>query len=171
VKWKKGVGAARWGDVNVENDLLEWRGIWSLCDRYERHVENRKMKIEQWAPIYLELWSCTVVNLWDWFSFHDCLPSCSSAHLFLSLSSFESCSRFCYCFMWTSCLMSWTWVHWQPSALQVLHLTEIFQILMCVNWHYVDGQLTQGGHVYLPLGQCKQNSCYGSLSHTEQRWE
>ena len=35
----------------------------------------------------------------------------------------------------------------------------------------VDGWLTQGGHVYLPLGQCEQNSCYGSLSHTEQQWE
>jgi len=32
----------------------------------------------------------------------------------------------------------------------------------------VDGWLTQGGHVYLLLGHCKQNSCYGSLSHTEQ---
>ena len=32
----------------------------------------------------------------------------------------------------------------------------------------VDGWLTQGGHVYLPLGQCEQNSCYGSVSHTEQ---
>ena len=35
----------------------------------------------------------------------------------------------------------------------------------------VEGWLTQGGHVYLSLGHCKQNSCYGSLSHTEQRWE
>ena len=35
----------------------------------------------------------------------------------------------------------------------------------------VDGRLTQGGQVYLPLGQCEQNSCYGSLSHTEQQWE
>ena len=32
----------------------------------------------------------------------------------------------------------------------------------------VDGRLTQGGLVFLPLGQCKQNSSYGSLSHTEQ---
>ena len=39
------------------------------------------------------------------------------------------------------------------------------------NGGIVDGQLTQGGHVFLPLGQCEQNSCYGSLSHTEQRWE
>ena len=39
------------------------------------------------------------------------------------------------------------------------------------NGGIVDGWLTQGGQVYLPLGQCKQNSCYGSLSHTEQRWE
>ena len=30
----------------------------------------------------------------------------------------------------------------------------------------VDGRLTQGGQVYLPLGQCEQNSCHGSLSHT-----
>ena len=35
----------------------------------------------------------------------------------------------------------------------------------------VEGWLTQGGHVFLPLGHCEQNSCYGSLSHTEQRWE
>ena len=28
----------------------------------------------------------------------------------------------------------------------------------------VDGRLTQGGQVYL----CEQNSCYGSLPHTEQ---
>ena len=39
------------------------------------------------------------------------------------------------------------------------------------NGGIVDGWLTQGGQVYLPLGQCEQNSCYGSLSHTEQRWE
>ena len=39
------------------------------------------------------------------------------------------------------------------------------------NGEIVDGWLTQRGHVFLPLGQCKQNSCYGSLSHTEQRWE
>ena len=32
----------------------------------------------------------------------------------------------------------------------------------------MDGWLTQGGHVFLPLGHCEQNSCYGSLSHTEQ---
>ena len=32
----------------------------------------------------------------------------------------------------------------------------------------VEGWLTQGGHVFLPLGHCEQNSCYGSLSHTEQ---
>ena len=36
------------------------------------------------------------------------------------------------------------------------------------NGGIVDGRLTQGGQVYLPLGQCEQNSCYGSLSHTEQ---
>ena len=39
------------------------------------------------------------------------------------------------------------------------------------NGEIVDGWLTQRGHVFLPLGQCKQNSCYGSLSHTEQQWE
>jgi len=39
------------------------------------------------------------------------------------------------------------------------------------NGGIVEGQLTRGGQVYLPLGHCKQNSCYGSLSHTEQRWE
>ena len=32
----------------------------------------------------------------------------------------------------------------------------------------VEGWLTQGGHVYLPLGHCEQNSRYGSVSHTEQ---
>lgn len=36
------------------------------------------------------------------------------------------------------------------------------------NGETVDGWLTQGGHVFLPLGHCEQNSCYGSLSHTEQ---
>ena len=36
------------------------------------------------------------------------------------------------------------------------------------NGGIVDGRLTQGGQVYLPLGQCEQNSCYGSLSLTEQ---
>ena len=36
------------------------------------------------------------------------------------------------------------------------------------NGEIVDGRLTQGGLVFLPLGQCKQNSSYGSLSHTEQ---
>ena len=53
----------------------------------------------------------------------------------------------------------------------LLKVTSAVLLAQEKNGEIVDGRLTQGGHVYLPLGQCKQNSCYGSLSHTEQRWE
>ena len=58
-----------------------------------------------------------------------------------------------------------------PVKKMLLKFTSAVLLAQEKNGGIVDGRLTQGGHVFPPLGQCEQNSCYGSLSHTEQRWE
>ena len=50
---------------------------------------------------------------------------------------------------------------WSPQYRRDMDLLEHVQR------RAVGGWLTQGCHVYLPLGHCEQNSCYRSLSHTE----
>ncbi len=50
----------------------------------------------------------------------------------------------------------------------LLNVTSAVLLAQEKNGGTGEGWLTQGGHVFLLLGHCEQNSCYGSLSHTEQ---
>lgn len=53
----------------------------------------------------------------------------------------------------------------------LLKVTSAVLLAQEKNRGIVEGWLTQGGHIYLPLGHCEQNNCYGLLTRMDQRWE